>query len=291
MRLRRARLVVAAWALTVMALPVPVQAAAPPRRIVSLIPSVTEMIFAIGGGDRMVGVSNFDRFPPDVSRLMRVGGLLDPNVERILSLKPDLVVLYNTQVELKQRLDRLGISYYSYEHRALADITVTIRSIGARIGLGERGEAVAGAMERAIADLRAKTASLPRIRTMLVFGREPGSLRNIEASGGFGFLHDMLEAAGGVNVFGTIQRQSVQASTEMILARRPEVIIELHYGDSAKATSNPSELEAWNALPSMPAVKNHRLYVLTGDEFVVPGPRVVQAIATLAKTLHPGSVP
>ena len=146
-------------------------------------------------------------------------------------------------------------------------------------------------MERAIADLRAKTAALPRIQTMLVFGREPGSLRNIEASGGFGFLHDMLEAAGGANIFGTIQRQSVQASTEMILARRPEVIIELRYGDSEKATSNPSGLGAWNALPSMPAVKNRRLYVLTGDEFVVPGPRVVQAIAKLAKTLHPGSVP
>src|SRR5207249_7485677 len=154
-----------------------------------------------------------------------------------------------------------------------------------------RAEAVAREMERAIADLRAKTASLPRIRTMLVFGREPGSLRNIETSGGYGFLHDMLEAAGGVNIFGGIQRQSVQASTEMILARRPEVIIELRYEDGEKANGSPSELDAWNALPSLPAVKSRRLYVLTGDEFVVPGPRVVQAIAKLAKTLHPGSVP
>src|SRR5205814_9439610 len=103
--------------------------AAPPQRIVSLIPSVTEMLFAIGEGKRVVGVSSYDEYPPEVKGLPRVGGLLDPNVERLLSLKPDLVVLYQTQNELKQRLDRAGIPYYSYEHRALADITVTLRAI------------------------------------------------------------------------------------------------------------------------------------------------------------------
>jgi iron complex transport system substrate-binding protein len=122
---------------------------------------------------------------------------------------------------------------------------------------------------------------------MLVFGREPSSLRNIEASGGYGFLHDMLETAGGVNVFADIKRQSVQASTEMILARGPEVIIELRYGDGAGSDSGPRALEVWKALPSLPAVRNHRLYILVGDEFVVPGPRVVAAIRRLATVLHP----
>src|SRR5205823_5294687 len=114
--------------------------AAAPQRIVSLIPSVTEMLFAIGEGKRVVGVSSYDEYPPEVKRLPRVGGLLDPNVERLLALKPDLVVLYQTQNELKQRLDRAGIAYYSYEHRALADITVTLRTIGARIESRARAE-------------------------------------------------------------------------------------------------------------------------------------------------------
>ena len=261
---------------------------APAQRIVSLIPAVTEMLFAIGDGPRIVGVSSYDTFPPEVSRLVRVGGLLDPDVERILSLRPDLVVLYNTQVELKQRLDRARIEYYSYEHRALPDITTTLRAIGARIGSAARANAAADGMEGAIAAIRKSLAGVQRPRTLLVFERDRSSLRNVYASGGYGFLHDMLEAAGGTNVFADVTRQSVEVSTEMLLARKPDVIIELWYGDLAKGLDLSRQAQAWNVLGSMPAVRNHRVYELAGDEFVVPGPRVVAATRRLAETLHPG---
>ena len=268
----------------------PVAAAERPARIVSLVPAVSEMIFAIGAGDRLVGVSNYDRFPPEVSRIARVGGLIDPDTERIIALRPDLVVIYATQKELIARLDRARIPYYSYEHRALPDILTTVRAIGARIGSGERAEALASSMERSLAGIRAATSRLPRPVTLLVFGRDPASLRNVYASGGFGFLHDMLEIAGGTNVFGEVKTQSVQASTEMLLARKPEVIIELHYGDSAKGLDLAKEAQAWNVLASIPAVRNHRVFSLVGDEFVVPGPRIVDATRALAHTLHPDAV-
>jgi iron complex transport system substrate-binding protein len=262
-------------------------AAAAPQRIVSIIPAVTEMIFAMGDGARVAGVSSFDRFPPEVSRITRVGALLDPDVERILSLKPDLVVVYNTQTELKQRLDRARIPYYSYEHRTLADITMTVRTIGARIGSGPRAERLAGDIERRIAAVRSSVSKLPRPRTLLVFEREGSSLRNIFATGGYGFIHDMLDAAGGDDVFGDINRQSVQATSELILSRRPQVIIELRYGDNVRVADIRREMQAWNTLSSLPAVKNHRVHVLVGDEYVVPGPRVADAVQRLARTLHP----
>lgn len=278
----------ACWfTIAAMAVPASIHSAAAPQRIVSLIPAVTEMLFAIGDGHRLVGVTSYDRFPPEVARITRVGGLLDPDVETILALKPDLVVVYNTQIELKQRLDRAGISSYSYEHRALPDITATLRAIGARIGSAARANAVAADMERAIGAIRAAPSRLPRPRTMLVFGRDRSSLRNIYASGGYGFLHDMLEAAGGENVFGDVKQQSVEVSTEMALARRPEVIIELWYGDSAANLDLQREPQVWNALASLPAVRNHRVYELIGDEFVIPGPRVVDATRRLAQVLHP----
>ena len=176
-------------------------AAETPRRIVSLIPAVTEMIFAIGEGARIVGVSNYDRFPPEVERIRKVGGLLDPDVEGIIALKPDLVIVYATQKELIQRLDRAQIPYFNYEHRALPDIATTIRAIGTRIGSAARGDAVASDMERSLASIRASTSSLSHPTTMLVFGRDPMTLRNVYASGGYGFLHDLLEIAGGRNVF------------------------------------------------------------------------------------------
>jgi iron complex transport system substrate-binding protein len=255
------------------------------RRVITLIPATTEMLFAMGAGDRVVGVGSYDRFPPEVEKLPRVGALLDPNVERILALRPDLVVLYGTQTDLRAQLERAGVPFYSYVHKGLADITETIRALGRRVGVEAQGDALASRIDRHIGDIRARVANSPRPKTLLVFGREPGTLRNIDASGGVGFLHDMLEAAGGADVLADAKQQSVMMSTELVLARAPEVIIELRYarGD----TTASSDLKAWDALPSVPAVKNHRVYLLQGEEFVVPGPRVAQAIERLARTLHP----
>jgi iron complex transport system substrate-binding protein len=255
------------------------------RRIVSIIPATTEMLFAMGAGDRVVAVGSYDRFPPEVDRRPRVGALLDPNVERILSLKPDLVILYGTQADLRAQLDRAGVPYYPYVHRGLPDISETIRSLGARVGIAADANALAARLESQLADIRRRVASRPRPRTLLVFGREPGTLRNIEASGGIGFLHDMLETAGGADVLADARQQSVMMSTELVLARAPEVIIELRYarGDATAA----SDLGVWDALPSVPAVKNRRVVMLQGEEFVVPGPRVATATERLARTLHP----
>ncbi len=261
--------------------------AARPSRIVSLIPATTEMLFAMGAGDRLVGVGTYDRFPAEVARLPRVGGLIDPDTERILALRPDLVIVYNTQVELKQRLDRARLPYFSYEHRALPDIMTTVRVLGERVGAGERAHAVADEMDHALAAVSASVAGQTRPRALLVFGRQPGTLRSVNASGGYGFLADLLNIAGAENVFNDIKQQSVQASTEMILARRPDVIVELKYGAAAPGLDVARELEPWTALASVPAVRNKRLYLLTGDEFVVPGPRIVLAAQRLAQALHP----
>jgi iron complex transport system substrate-binding protein len=258
-----------------------------PRRIVSLVPATTEMLFAMGGGDRVVGVSDYDRFPPEVARIPRVGGLLDPNLERILALRPDLVIVYDTQTDFKRQLDRAAIPVFGYVHRGLADITETRRALGRRIGAAAAADAAAQRIEQQLAATRARVAGRARPKTLLVFGRDPGALRHIDASGGYGFLHDLLDLAGGADVLADLQRQSVQMSTEMVLARAPEVIIELHYGTSLPAARADAERRVWNALAAVPAVKNNRVYLLTGDEFVVPGPRIAIAADRFARTLHP----
>jgi len=258
-----------------------------PRRVVSLVPATTEMLFAMGAGDRVAGVSSYDRFPRDVERLPRLGGLIDPNVERLLALKPDLVVVYATQSELKRQLETAGIPMFPYVHRGLGDITQTIRNLGARIGFGSQASDLADRIERELGAIRARVAGRPRPKTLLVFAREPGSLRSIDASGGYGFLHDMLESAGGADAVGDIKHESVRMSAETVLTRAPEVIIELRYGDPLGPDRVAAERRVWNALPAVPAVRTSRVYLLVGDEFVVPGPRVVDAVRRLAETLHP----
>jgi iron complex transport system substrate-binding protein len=260
-------------------------ASAQARRVISIIPATTEMLFAMGAGDRLVAVGSYDRFPPEVERLPHVGALLDPDVERILRLKPDLVVLYGTQDELRAQLDRARVAYYSYTHRGLADITQTMRALGARVGVSREAEALASRVEADLAAIRTRVGNSARPKTLLVFGREPGTLRNVDASGGQGFLHDMLETAGGADVLADIRQQSVTMSTELILARAPDVIVELRYGRSD--VDDARDVRAWDAVPSVPAVRTKRVYILHGDEFVVPGPRVAAATARLARTLHP----
>jgi cobalamin transport system substrate-binding protein len=263
------------------------QAPAGPQRIVSLIPATTEMLFAMGAGGRIVGVSNYDRYPPEVERLPRVGGLLDPNVERLLALKPDLVLVYDTQTDLKRQLERANVPMFLYVHRGLPDILATMRALGERIGAKAAADAAAARIEQQLAAVKARVAGRPRPKTLLVFGREQGSLRHVNASGGYGFLHDILELAGGSDVLGDLHQQSVDMSTEMILTRAPEVIIELHYGESLARDRMDAERRVWNTLASVPAVKNNRVHLLVGDEFVVPGPRIVIAAERFAQTLHP----
>jgi iron complex transport system substrate-binding protein len=260
-----------------------------PQRIVSLIPATTEMLFAMGAGDRVVGVSSYDQFPPEVERLPKVGGLLDPSVETLLALKPDLVIVYDTQAELRRQLERAGVPMFPYSHRGLADITATIRSLGERVGARTAAGAAARSIEQQLAGVAARVAGRPKPRTLLVFERESGSLRQIIASAGYGFLHDVLEIAGGADILNDLKRQSVTMSTETVLARAPDVIIELHYGESLKRAQIDEERRVWNTLPSIPAVKNNRVYLLTGDEFVVPGPRIVLAAERFARALHPGA--
>jgi iron complex transport system substrate-binding protein len=259
---------------------------APPRRIISMIPAVTEMLFAIGAGPQVIAVSSFDHHPPAVERLARVGALLDPDLERILSLRPDLVMVYGSQVDLRAQLDRASIAQFVYRHAGLADVTSTMRALGARVGRTADADGAAASIERALAAIRARVAGRPKPRTLIVFGHEAGALRGIYASGGIGFLHDMVAAAGGLNIFADVNRESIQATTELVLARRPEVILDIR-GTALSAGEARVERAAWDALSSVPAVRTGRVYVIGDERTVVPGPRVAEGTELIARVLHP----
>jgi iron complex transport system substrate-binding protein len=172
-------------------------------------------------------------------------------------------------------------------HAGLSDVMATIRGVGARVGQPAGAEALAARIERDLAAVRARVAGRPRPLTMMVFEREAGQLRNIWASGGLGFLHDMLTMAGGENVFDTVQRESVTVGLETLMASPPEVIVELHYGRHYPPAELATEREAWNRLTTLGAVRQNRVYLLAGEEFVVPGPRVALATERIARVLHP----
>jgi ABC-type Fe3+-hydroxamate transport system substrate-binding protein len=259
---------------------------AEPKRIISLIPPVTEMLFAMGAGPQVVAVSSFDNYPPQVARLQRVGALLDPDVERILSLRPDLVVIYESQTDLRKQLERARIPTYIYRHAGLADVTTTMSDVGARVGHGAAAAQLAREIERTISAVRQRVAALPRIPTLVVFEREARTLRGIYASGGVGFIHDMVEAAGGANIFADVKREAVQATTELILARRPDIIIELRSSVLTDADRR-RELATWRTLGALPAVRSGRLFLFADQRMSIAGPRVGEVVEVLGRTIHP----
>jgi iron complex transport system substrate-binding protein len=218
-----------------------------------------------------------------------VGALLDPNIERIFALKPDLVIVYGTQQEFIARLKRAGVPQFEYQHAGLADIMVTIRQLGQRVGRAQEAERLATQIERDIDGIRRQVAGRSRPKTAVLFDREAGSLRSMYASAGVGFMHDMLEAAGGTDVFADLKRQSLQLSAETLLARAPEVIVEVQGSGGWSPEKIANELAVWKTLSAVPAVRTGRVYILTDERLSIPGPRVVEAIRLLARTLHPAA--
>lgn len=261
--------------------------AARPRRIVSLVPALTEMLYAMGAGPQVVAVSSYDEYPPEVKALPRVGALLDPDTERIIALKPDLVITYGSQVDLRAQMQRALIPTFDYRHGGLAQVLATMKELGVRVGRAADAERAAAAIDARLAAVRARVAGRRRPRTLLVFSREPKTLRNMYVSGGRGFLHDMLQLAGGDNLFSDLDQESVQVSTETVLARAPEVILELRPEDIAAGREMAQELASWSRLAAVPAVRTNRVLFVTGRAVTVPGPRIAESVERMAKALHP----
>jgi iron complex transport system substrate-binding protein len=258
-------------------------------RIISLVPALTEMLFEIGAGPQVIAVGSYDEFPPAVEALPRIGALLDPDVERILALRPDLVLTYGSQTALEAQLARAGIRVFSYRHGGVAGVLRTLRDLGAATGHTAEAEREAQGIQAQLDAVQDRVRPYPRPRTLLVFSRQPQSLQQMYVSGGVGFLNDIMRIAGGTNVFGDIQRESVQPSHETLLVRAPEAIVEIHATGMMVAADLDRERSLWATLASIPAVRSDRVHFLEGSYLVVPGPRMGLAAEALARALHPAA--
>lgn len=267
--------------------PATTQRPAAAQRIVSLVPALTEMLFAIGAGPQVVAVSSYDEFPPEVKSLPKVGALLDPDMERILALRPDLVVSYGSQTDMQAQLARAKIRVFSYRHAGLNGVFATLKDLGEAVGRTTDSERLSREIRSGLDAIQARVRGRPKPRTLLVFERDPESLRGVYVSGGVGFLHDMLGIAGGVNVFADVARESVQPSVETMLARAPEFILEVRATGLLAGADVTQAKRVWGALASVPAVQRGHIQILTGDHLVVPGPRLVQGTEAFARALHP----
>lgn len=262
-----------------------------PRRVISTAPSITEMLFAVGAGERVVGVTDFCRWPAAVAEIPKIGTYVTPNVELILSLKPDLAVVLPEHGDLAARLERLGIPVLLLSHNDLAGIHRSMRAMGERLGLDAEAEAAIGRIEARLAAVRAKTAEADARRVMFVVGRTPGTLEGIVAVGKGSFLNELIAVAGGRNVFADAPQHYPTVNHETIYAQAPEVIID--FGDMANEDRESRERSRrdWDELATLPAVETERIHMVWEGVFVVPGPRVAEAAERMLGMIHPELAP
>ncbi len=248
-----------------------------PARIVSLAPSVTEILFALGAGDRVVGVTDFCEHPQEAARLPRIGGLINPDLERILGLEPDLAVASTSgnYLDDTERHSALGVPVYALETPDIAGILAAFEGLGSVLGETERSRGVVAGLRERIEKVRAAAAGGPHPVVLFVIEPDP-----LIAAGRETFIGEALEIAGGVPASTGTSARWAQYDLEQVIAMRPEVILTTQ-AHAAWAERLPS-LSDWRALP---AVANGRVHVVS-DAIQNPGPRLIDGIEEVAGILR-----
>jgi len=258
--------------------------AEPVRRIVSLAPNVTEILFALGLGERVVGVTEFCNYPPEAVRLPKVGGFVNPNAEVILALRPDLVVATpnvgnRTFVE---RLIAVGARVVVVQARNVSEIDPAIAAIANASGDPRAGSALIARLHADLDREKARVASLPRRKTLFCIQIEP-----LIVAGRGSYPGDLIELAGGENIVPSSAGAYPNFSLEAVVAAGPETIVQSLMDTQSGAGGGDALMSFWGRIASLPAVRNRQVHTVPGDLVLRPGPRVAEGVAALAALLHP----
>jgi len=252
-----------------------------------LSPGVTEILFAIGAGDRVVGVTDFCVFPEKAKSLPKVGGLLNPSYETIITLQPDLIIHQPNKHKIKNFVDKLGIRNLPISMLSLAEIFSSIKEIGIAIHREPAADRLIQSMRDKMNFHRKRLAGVSRKSVLLILGISNDSMREIYGVGPKTFLGEMLALAGGKNILAETQAQYPKVSKEFIIHKSPEIIIEVGPKDILSREASKKRRQGWQIFSTIRAVKNNDIHIIGADYILIPGPRLVDIIPHFVKAIHP----
>ncbi len=253
-----------------------------PQRLVSHVPPITEMLFALGLGDRVVGVSDFDDYPPEAKTKPSVGNYFNPSIEKIVALSPDLVLTDGHSDNIKQ-LDSLGIKFMVIDPKNIDGVMRDIELLGKVAGVGERAEKLVKSMRSDIARVTGMVENTTAVRAFYLI--DATDLNNPWTAGPGSSVDYLIRTAGGINAAGRTASAWAQMSIEEVVSADPEVV--LLPASHGSAFTSLDVLEAHPAWRQTSAVKNGRVFVIDGDLVDGYGPRIVQGLEAVARLLHP----
>jgi iron complex transport system substrate-binding protein len=246
------------------------------RRIISLAPHITEIIYALGADHDLVAVTTFCKYPVQAQQKEKIGGLFDPNIEKLVSLRPTLLLGTPAHQKLAHDLQQFNLPVVMLPDETVADIIHTIDTLGQILGYVNQAQNLIGRINQDIHLLHSKKLPYQPLTAMLVIGKESGSLQNLMVAGRETFLNELWTMAGGINVFADLPVNYSTVNLESIIQRNPQVIIQFD-PDRPAATAagiyTCNDEPEWQYLQEVDAVKKGNLYIIGGDYVFIPGPR------------------
>jgi len=255
-----------------------------PKRIISTAPNLTEILFSIGLGNRVAGVTTDSKFPPEAIDKIKIGSFWQMNIEAIIAAKPDLVVTldFPQQRDVAERLRRMGYRTLTVNIEKVEDFFAAVEKIGAATGATREAEELCGELRGNLGDLLERIGDKEKVGVLWVVQREPLRVAGVDT-----FVNELIALAGGVNAIGKTTHQYPPIGAEQVIARKPDVIIEpaMGWGDMAK--QHAAAMEYWKRFSNVPAVINDRIYVIEGDTVSQLAPRIYEGVESIGRCLHP----
>lgn len=261
-------------------------AGAAPRRLVSLSPNMTELLYGMGAFDQIVGVSDYCTYPPGVNKLPSVGGWHNPDLEKLIALRPDLVVVDEGQAPFVQgELTDLGMPFIVGSDRTIQDVYTAMAALGEATGHVEEAARLAAATREGLLRVSRETAFLPKPRVVLIVSRTPGTLRDLCAATEGSFLAELVEIAGGRTVLPSATRGYEKLDKEKLLAMNPDFILDFIHGQKSPLADD--SVAVWSELPELQAVRAGRVHGVNEDYVPHASQRMVQTAELFERLIHP----
>jgi len=261
------------------------------QRVISTSPAITEILFAIGAGDRVVGVTDYCNYPKNACRLPSIGGPLNPSTEKWIALKPDLIILQDDSVVLNKHAKVFKIPTLEVSVNNLENILTSIQVIADAMQIPKAGKQLVDKITTQIDNYRTSIGKTKARHVLMLLSDTNDPSRDLYAVGRNTFLNELLSIAGGENILPDTMATYPKISKEFIIAKSPEIIIEI--GPTANLSSEGilNRKKAWTIYPTINAVKNDRLYFVGADYILIPGPRLVKILDILTRNIHPKLFP
>lgn len=252
-----------------------------------MAPHLTETVFALGQGARVIAVGNFCDYPPEVAALPRAGGYIDPDLEKISMLAPDLLIVAGKSQKLTDYAALKKLRLLNIHMDSMDTIYSGIREIGDALGCQKEAEALNGRIKDELDAVQAAVQGLPRPKVFIVTTRQDHTLNNLYTANYATFVSELVECAGGANIYATGETTYLEASKETLVMKAPDLIIEFHPGEKLSEQDKAQYVADWSELSSIPAVRRGRIFIVTESHALRPGPRVAEIARILARIIHP----